>query len=139
MANINKIGSVASPFEKKEAKTLQNQKGELNFGDVLSSSLKELNEIQINADKAIADLATGEVKDLHQAALAIGKAETDARNPQQGPKRIQRNLKNANLSLEPTKIKNDYIIFFYIGLYFRIFSGHFLPRKYRKIAAKARN
>ncbi|MBR6611105.1 MAG: flagellar hook-basal body complex protein FliE, partial [Campylobacter sp.] len=27
-------------------------------------------------DKAVADLATGEVKDLHQAAIAIGKAET---------------------------------------------------------------
>jgi flagellar hook-basal body complex protein fliE len=76
MTNIDKIGSVALPFEKKEAKTLQNQKGELNFGDVLDSSLKELNEIQINADKAIADLATGEVKDLHQAAIAIGKADT---------------------------------------------------------------
>ena len=76
MTNIDKIGSVASPFEKKEAKTLQSQKGELNFGDVLDSSLKELNEIQINADKAIADLATGEVKDLHQAAIAIGKADT---------------------------------------------------------------
>ena len=71
MTNIDKIGSVASPFEKKEANTLQNQKGELNFGDVLDSSLKEL-----NADKAIADLATGEVKDLHQAAIAIGKADT---------------------------------------------------------------
>ena len=66
MTNVDKIGSVASPFEKKEAKTLQNQKGELNFGDVLDSSLKEL----------IADLATGEVKDLHQAAIAIGKADT---------------------------------------------------------------
>ena len=76
MTNINKISSVASPFEKKEAKTLQNQKGELKFGDMLDSSLKELNEIQINADKAIADLATGEVKDLHQAAIAIGKADT---------------------------------------------------------------
>ena len=76
MTNIDKISSVASPFVKKEANTLQNQKGELNFGDVLDSSLKELNEIQINADKAIADLATGEVKDLHQAAIAIGKADT---------------------------------------------------------------
>ena len=76
MTNIDKIGAVASTFEKKEAKTLQNQKGELNFGDMLDNSLKELNEIQINADKAIADLATGEVKDLHQAAIAIGKADT---------------------------------------------------------------
>ena len=56
MTNIDKIGSVASPFEKKEAKTLQNQKGELNFGDMLDNSLKELNEIQINADKAILEI-----------------------------------------------------------------------------------
>ena len=43
---------------------------------MLDNSLKELNEVQITADKAIADLATREVKDLHQAAIAIGKAET---------------------------------------------------------------
>ena len=46
------------------------------FADMLNESLKELNKVQVNADKAIADLATGEVKDLHQAAIAIGKAET---------------------------------------------------------------
>ena len=138
MTNIDKIGSVASPFEKKEAKTLQNQKGELNFGDVLDSSLKELNEIQINADKAIADLATGEVKDLHQAAIAIGK-ETHARDPQQGPKRIQRNLKNANLNLESAKIKNNRFICVYSVFYLHIFGSYLLPRKYRKTTAKTRN
>lgn len=47
-----------------------------DFGEILDSSLKELNKVQESADKAIADLATGEVKDLHQAAIAIGKAET---------------------------------------------------------------
>ena len=46
------------------------------FENALNDSLKELNKVQINADKAIADLATGEVKDLHQATIAIGKAET---------------------------------------------------------------
>ncbi|MDL0087931.1 flagellar hook-basal body complex protein FliE [Campylobacter gastrosuis] len=47
-----------------------------DFGEILDNSLKELNKVQESADKAIADLATGEVKDLHQAAIAIGKAET---------------------------------------------------------------
>ena len=43
------------------------------FENALNDSLKELNKVQINADKAIADLATGEVKDLHQAAIAIAE------------------------------------------------------------------
>ena len=32
------------------------------FENALNNSLKELNKVQINADKAIADLATGEEK-----------------------------------------------------------------------------
>ncbi|MGP1484721.1 MAG: flagellar hook-basal body complex protein FliE [Campylobacter sp.] len=75
MTDIEKIGSVASPFQSKQAKPLQ-APNSLDFATVLDNSLKELNEIQITADKAVADLATGEVKDLHQAAIAIGKADT---------------------------------------------------------------
>lgn len=75
MTNIDKIGSITSPFEKKEIKPLQ-APNSLDFAAVLDNSLKELNEIQVTADKAVADLATGEVKDLHQAAIAIGKADT---------------------------------------------------------------
>lgn len=47
-----------------------------SFSKILSNSLNEVNDKQIKGDKALADLATGEVKDLHQAAIAIGKAET---------------------------------------------------------------
>ncbi len=47
-----------------------------DFSKVLQESLGEVNKTQIVADKAMADIATGEVKNLHQAALAIGKAET---------------------------------------------------------------
>ena len=75
MTELEKIGSVASPFAKKEAKPIQ-APNSIDFATVLDNSLKELNEIQITADKAVADLATGEVKDLHQAAIAIGKADT---------------------------------------------------------------
>ena len=75
MTQIDKINSVASPFEKKETKPLQ-APNSIDFATILDNSLKELNEIQVTADKAVADLATGEVKDLHQAAIAIGKADT---------------------------------------------------------------
>lgn len=47
-----------------------------DFSKILKESLSEVNNIQQKSDMAMADIATGEVKNLHQAALAIGKAET---------------------------------------------------------------
>lgn len=46
------------------------------FSKLLKKSIDELNQAQETSDKALADMATGQVKDLHQAAIAIGKAET---------------------------------------------------------------
>ncbi|KIM11819.1 MAG: flagellar hook-basal body protein FliE [Sulfuricurvum sp. PC08-66] len=46
-----------------------------NFGDVLKESLAQVNTMQKSSEKAMADMATGQVKDLHQAAIAIDKAE----------------------------------------------------------------
>ena len=34
-----------------------------------------MNKLQKEGDKAMSDIATGSVKDLHQAAIAIDKAE----------------------------------------------------------------
>ena len=45
------------------------------FAEHLKSALNEVNEIQKTSEQAVGDLATGQVKDLHQAAMAIGKAE----------------------------------------------------------------
>lgn len=47
-----------------------------DFAGHLKSALNEVNELQENSETAISDMATGQVKDLHQAALAINKAET---------------------------------------------------------------
>ncbi|MCD6190559.1 MAG: flagellar hook-basal body complex protein FliE [Sulfurimonas sp.] len=46
------------------------------FAQQLKSAISEVNELQVSGENTLADLATGQVKDLHQAALAIGKAET---------------------------------------------------------------
>ena len=71
--NINNISNL-NPLEQKSSKNdnLLDQ----SFSDILTKTLGELNDVQQKADKAVADLATGEVKDLHQAAIAIGNAET---------------------------------------------------------------
>lgn len=47
-----------------------------DFSKILQESMEEINDSQVKGDKAMADIATGEVKDLHQAAIAINKAET---------------------------------------------------------------
>ena len=51
------------------------QTGGEAFAQHLKSAIGEVNELQVKSEDAVADLATGQVKDLHQAAMAIGKAE----------------------------------------------------------------
>lgn len=48
-----------------------------DFSNYLKSALSEINSTQAEAESSIEDMAIGNVKDLHQAALAIGKAETN--------------------------------------------------------------
>ena len=46
-----------------------------DFFSILQSTIGEVNEKQKTADTALGQIATGQVKDLHQAAIAIDKAE----------------------------------------------------------------
>lgn len=46
-----------------------------DFLSILKESLGEVNDMQIKGDQALSDIATGQVKDLHSAAIAIDKAE----------------------------------------------------------------
>ncbi len=72
--NIGKIADINGIANKLERANKTTDGGD--FSKVLQESLGEVNKTQVKADKAMADIATGEVKNLHQAALAIGKAET---------------------------------------------------------------
>ena len=46
-----------------------------DFFTILSASLNEVNKIQKKGENALGAIASGQVKDLHQAAIAIDKAE----------------------------------------------------------------
>ncbi len=80
MSEFGKIDAISTPSTAqllKQKGSVEKTAGGEQFANHLKSALNEINEIQVDGDKAVADLATGQVKDLHQAALAIGKAETN--------------------------------------------------------------
>jgi len=74
MATINGVGSTSTAQLLKQKDKLNSSSGS-EFANSLKDALNEVNELQTDSEKAIADMATGQVKDLHQAALAINKAE----------------------------------------------------------------
>ena len=74
MANIDKISNFSTQDFIKQKEHTANSSGS-DFAKTLQNAIEDVNSYQEKADKAMADLATGEVKDLHQAAIAIGKAE----------------------------------------------------------------
>lgn len=76
MSNINDISGTSTAELLKQKDKLENSGGGDAFAQHLKSALNEVNELQVDSEKAVGDMATGQVKDLHQAALAIGKAET---------------------------------------------------------------
>jgi len=76
MSTIDQLSSTSTANLLKQKNSISQQSGGEAFADHLKSALNDVNEIQQESEEAMADIATGQVKDLHQAALAIGKAET---------------------------------------------------------------
>jgi len=74
MANVNGVlGSSTADLLKQNAKA--DKTGGAAFAEHLKGAIEEVNKLQVEKEQAVADIATGEVTDLHQAALSIGKAE----------------------------------------------------------------
>ena len=77
MSVIDGISGVSSAELLKQKSTVESSSGGgEGFAQHLKSAIGDVNELQQKSEKALGDMATGQVKDLHQAALAIGKAET---------------------------------------------------------------
>ncbi|MEA3331957.1 MAG: flagellar hook-basal body complex protein FliE [Campylobacterota bacterium] len=79
MSEFGKIDSLSGASTAdllKQKSKVEGVGGAEAFAQKLKSAMNEVNELQVDSEKAIGDMATGQVKDLHQAALAISKAET---------------------------------------------------------------
>ncbi len=66
--NINKLTNLQNSVK-------DSKKNNDNFSSILNKTIGEVNDLQKISDKAMSDIATGNIKDLHQAAIAIDKAE----------------------------------------------------------------
>jgi len=59
--------SASSPTKKSD--------GVNSFESLLKNYVNDVNDLQLNADKAIEKLNTGEIQDVHQAVIAAEEAE----------------------------------------------------------------
>lgn len=72
---INTINALSSAdLLNNKSSSVQPSSGDA-FAKSLKSAMAEVNDLQVQSEQAMSDIATGQVKDLHQAALAIDKAE----------------------------------------------------------------
>lgn len=72
---LGKIGEIL-PKDVQDADKAKAPSDGKSFGELLKQTVDETNELQQMGEKATVDIATGQVQDLHKAAIAIGKAET---------------------------------------------------------------
>ncbi|MDR1732624.1 MAG: flagellar hook-basal body complex protein FliE [Synergistaceae bacterium] len=55
------------------------RQGELSFEELLSTSMKKVNTLQLEADDMVHRLATGDVEDISEVVLASSRAEVALR------------------------------------------------------------
>lgn len=75
MTDIQSIKSLSTADLLKSKSAAGATEGSTDFAQELKNALGDVNNMQIEGERAMSDIATGSVKDLHQAAIAIDKAE----------------------------------------------------------------
>ncbi|MBF0328307.1 MAG: flagellar hook-basal body complex protein FliE [Nitrospirae bacterium] len=72
MNEIKKIGDIAQTIS---GVSKANQTPEVSFQDAIKDALKQVSEVQNEAEKAIEDFSKGDVKDIHTVVIAMEKAD----------------------------------------------------------------
>jgi len=75
MADIQAIKSLSTSDLLKSKSTGSAESSKTDFAQELRNALGNVNDMQVDSERAMSDISTGSVKDLHQAAIAIDKAE----------------------------------------------------------------
>lgn len=72
MDEIRKVGEIIPNIKEPSKAT---SKGGASFEDAIKDALKQVSDIQNEAEKAIEDFSKGEVKDIHTVVIAMEKAD----------------------------------------------------------------
>lgn len=78
MNSINQIGSI-SPTPLKNQDTNPVSISKQGFGDILKSTVEQVNAAQLSGDNAIEKVQTGEAKHLHEVMIAVEEADVSLR------------------------------------------------------------
>jgi flagellar hook-basal body complex protein FliE len=70
-----KIAGIPAVYQKISTDRHNKKGNEENFSGVLKDSIQKVNNLQVEANKAIQDLATGRTENIHEAMIAIEKAD----------------------------------------------------------------
>lgn len=75
----NLLITPSSPLPLRQPDTSSVSKAKEGFGEVLSQTIKEVNQNQINGDVATDKLQTGEAKHLHEVMISMEQADISLR------------------------------------------------------------
>lgn len=78
MNSINQIGAI-SLTPPKNIDTNPVSIAKQGFGDILQSTVEQVNATQLSGDNAIEKLQTGEAKHLHEVMIAVEEADVSLR------------------------------------------------------------
>lgn len=73
MEDIKNIGSFKNTFNEAVKPTQSSASG--SFEQAIKEAIKEVSNVQNDAEKALENFATGEVKDIHSVVVAMEKAD----------------------------------------------------------------
>ncbi len=86
MVEINGIGPGKQALELPEAKAKGSPNG--NFSNFLKDCIHDVDKLQKEAEQAVGEVATGKVENVHQAMIAMKKADLSFRLMVQARDRI---------------------------------------------------
>ena len=73
MNEIKGIGDITQGISSESSKT--SQKGGMSFETAIKDALKDVSNVQNDAEKAINDFSKGDVKDINTVVVAMEKAD----------------------------------------------------------------
>ena len=78
MEILSPIGTVA-PLPMRPADSSEVSKAKSGFGDILTSTIEQVNRDQISGDQAIQKLQAGDASHLHEVMIAVEEADVSLR------------------------------------------------------------
>ncbi len=77
--NSNMLITPSNPLPIKQPDTSNVTKAKEDFGELLSQTIGEVNQKQVDGDTATTKLQTGEAKHLHEVMIAVEQADISLR------------------------------------------------------------